>query len=187
MLFLVAALAVSALSALLVGAKPDKTITLYAVNAPPLTSLPAGVPSISGGYSISYSPIGVGPDGRTTYDEIVALTAGRVEYASSTETLTIPPPSPTTITLVEGSDGLEEAYTDIVFRSRSCALHGTSQGECVLVEQVTGSSSRTLEVTTWTGIPTPIYTLVESSGTRIRWRSSHWIVVAVGLVVAVIV
>ncbi|KAF5346098.1 hypothetical protein D9756_010811 [Leucocoprinus leucothites] len=153
------------------SANPDATITLYDVSYP--TDSSPSVPTISQGISYSASPIGVGPGGETTYAEVKFITTEVLANAETTQTTDFTPTATITVTLAEDSKGLKETYSSggpvpIVF-SKSCSFDGTTNAEC---REMFAIGTEAPIRTTYTGVPMPFYTFVESSEASKRWKNS---------------
>ncbi|KAJ3564187.1 hypothetical protein NP233_g8450 [Leucocoprinus birnbaumii] len=147
-------------SAALAGAIPTTTVTLWGVEKP----LETAVPRFTASPSYSATPFGVGPNGETTY--LVAAAATEVVLVESKTTKTIPVTTTATYIIVEDSNGLTEIdRSDIGHQPASaiasCKFDGTTGANCVAVGLVATS---TAGVTTYTSVPTPLYTIVEYSG-----------------------
>ncbi|GLB45263.1 hypothetical protein LshimejAT787_2100230 [Lyophyllum shimeji] len=153
------------------------TITLFAVQTKSISLPPA---------SETFKPLGVGPDGMTTYlDHVVAsvfweqqLNGGGTTFTASdgsvitsaapVRTYTVDPPVTYEGTLVADATHLmyhhDPSPTDTrdpEGKSLSCSIDGRGGGACV--EEYWQTSGPT-ETTTYTGSAVPIYTLVTEDG-----------------------
>ncbi|KAF5363309.1 hypothetical protein D9756_000206 [Leucocoprinus leucothites] len=186
--------AVTIVSALLTRAQ-GATVTLYNVAPPTPTPSRAPNPSLfspSADISWSASPVSTRDDGKTVYDEVIVISKEVWINSFTTETVSSLPPT-TTRTLVEDASGLQESYTDgpsfdpLAF-AETCSFQGTTAGGCVYSVVIgTGDIGRTM-VTSFTGVPTPVFTITVNSGADPRWNSGNLALSgAIGLVASLTV
>ncbi|KAJ3571868.1 hypothetical protein NP233_g3468 [Leucocoprinus birnbaumii] len=150
------------------------TVTLYGVRPTATTQ-----EFLSLGESVSFSFLSVNPDGRTAYAEIDVVTEevriiSPIFSGESTSTLTsiFPTPITATQTMVQDSNGFEYhlTHTDtsvdppVEVVDNKCSFQGTTRAICVdsMSQSGAGNGQNAVIVTTMTGIPTPIFTLIES-------------------------
>ncbi|KAF5346097.1 hypothetical protein D9756_010810 [Leucocoprinus leucothites] len=144
------------------------TVTLYAIGLPPASTPNTPLFSISQGVSYTISPVSVESNGKTVYEEVVVLTEVVGAEPTTTWTITSGLPVTTTQTFIEDANGLLQTVeigrpSDIpaVVMVFSCSFDGTTAGACVRSAAI-GPESRA-SVTSWTGVPTPVYTISVSS------------------------
>ncbi|KAJ3565860.1 hypothetical protein NP233_g7371 [Leucocoprinus birnbaumii] len=151
------------------AAVASENITLYGVVGTYTEELP-----VSNIASYSMSPLSVYPDGKTAYVQVEAVTAvvridGSAEIFPPTPTTTtevISTPTPVTYIVNADASGYEVHFTDTsnprnpAPAFEKCVYSDTTRAVCVDVWTLSGGATQT--TLTWTGAPSPIYTLVDS-------------------------
>ncbi|KAF5346055.1 hypothetical protein D9756_010809 [Leucocoprinus leucothites] len=161
------------------------TVTIYGVAPTESTILP-----ISLGVSVSFSPLSVNPDGKTAYDDVLVITeVVRVDGPPDTQfsnaptmsTEIISTPIPVTWSLNADDNGYEFHFTDTSFPDKpadvneKCSFQGTTATRAVCVDIWSQSGAGRQTTGTWTGVPTPIYTLIEEqTPTQTSSANSQW-------------